>query len=132
MEVDGWFVAEGGTGAGDVGQRVRDVSGAGRCVFDGAGVSGQFAQAADGVVERLCARHPKVAARVVLSGEPHWPNAKVWSLDKMISASTNAFLVISDSDVLVRSDFLRNVIPPLLHPHSAAGLVTCLYAGGRD
>jgi hypothetical protein len=68
----------------------------------------------------------------VLSGEPHWPNAKVWSLDKMISASTNAFLVISDSDVLVRSDFLRNVIPPLLQPHSAAGLVTCLYAGGRD
>ena len=81
------------------------------------------------VVERLCARHPKVAARVVLSGEPHWPNAKVWSLDKMIAASTNAFLVISDSDVLVRSDFLRNVIPPLLQPHSAAGLVTCLYEG---
>jgi ceramide glucosyltransferase len=79
------------------------------------------------VVERLRARHPKVAARIVLSGDPPWPSAKVWSLDKMISTSSNHFMVISDSDVLVRPDFLRNVIPPLLEP--ATGLVTCLYAG---
>ncbi len=79
------------------------------------------------VVERLCARYPQVAARVVLSGNPPWPSAKVWSLDKMISTSSNDFLVISDSDVLVRPDFLRNVIPSLLDP--ANGLVTCLYAG---
>lgn len=80
-----------------------------------------------GVVESLCARYPQVAARVVLSGDPPWPSAKVWSLDKMISTSSNDFLVISDSDVLVRPDFLRNVIPPLFE--STNGLVTCLYAG---
>jgi ceramide glucosyltransferase len=79
------------------------------------------------VVERLCARHPQIAARVVLSGEPQWPSAKVWSLDKMIAASTTPYLVISDSDILVRPDFLRNVIPPLLAPDN--GLVTCLYEG---
>jgi len=45
----------------------------------------------------------------------------------MIAASANAFLVISDSDIFVRPDFLRNVIPPLLQP--ANGLVTCLYQG---
>ena len=79
------------------------------------------------VVERLRARYPQVATRVVLSGNPPWPSAKVWSLEKMISTSSNDFLVISDSDVLVRPDFLCNVIPPLLDP--ANGLVTCLYAG---
>jgi len=79
------------------------------------------------IVERLRARHPQIAARVVLSGEPQWPSAKVWSLDKMIAASTSLYLVISDSDILVRPDFLRNVIPPLLCPEN--GLVTCLYEG---
>ena len=79
------------------------------------------------VVERLRARHPHVAARVVFSGQPQWPNAKVWSLDKMIANSTSHYLVISDSDILVGPDFLRAVIPPLLQPEN--GLVTCLYQG---
>ena len=70
---------------------------------------------------------PQVAARVVLSGDPAWPSAKVWSLEKMIASSTNPYLVISDSDILVGPDFLRNVIPPLLQPEN--GLVTCLYEG---
>jgi ceramide glucosyltransferase len=79
------------------------------------------------IVERLRARHPRIATRVVLSGEPQWPSAKVWSLDKMIATSTAEYLVISDSDILVRPDFLRSVIPPLLDSQTA--LVTCLYAG---
>jgi ceramide glucosyltransferase len=83
--------------------------------------------AALAVVERLRARHPGVAARVVLSGEPPWPSAKVWSLDQMIASSTRQYFVLSDSDILVGPDFLRSVIPPLLAPH--IGLVTCLYRG---
>ncbi len=79
------------------------------------------------VVDRLRARHPRVASRVVLSGDPPWPSAKVWSLDKMIATSRNDFLVISDSDIRVGPDFLRNVILPLLQPEN--GLVTCLYQG---
>lgn len=79
------------------------------------------------VVECLCARYPQVAVKVVFSGEPQWPSAKVWSLDKMIARAASEYLVISDSDILVRPDFLRNVVPPLLTP--ANGLVTCLYRG---
>ncbi len=45
----------------------------------------------------------------------------------MIATSANDFLVISDSDILVGPDFLRNVIPPLCEPEN--GLVTCLYQG---
>ncbi len=79
------------------------------------------------IVERLRARYPGIPVRVVLSGAPHWPSAKVWSLDKMIAGAKHSYLVISDSDILVSPDFLRNVIPPLLLPKN--GLVTCLYRG---
>jgi ceramide glucosyltransferase len=79
------------------------------------------------VVDKLQAKYPQVLTRIVVSGEPSWPNAKVYSLNKMIASSPDEFFVISDSDVRVRPDFLRNVIPPLLDPK--VGLVTCLYEG---
>lgn len=79
------------------------------------------------VVERLRARYPGVRTRVVISGDPSWPNAKVFSLAKMFASSDSDYLVISDSDILVGRDFLRNVMPPLLEPK--VGLVTCLYQG---
>lgn len=79
------------------------------------------------IAERLISRYPKVKSRIVISGPPEWPNAKVFTLDKMIGFSTNEFFVLSDSDVRVGRDFLQNVIPPLLD--STLGLVTCLYRG---
>ena len=79
------------------------------------------------VVERLCHKYPGVRTEVVISGDPSWPNAKVFSLAAMMARAGNDYIVISDSDVLVGRDFLRNVIPPLLDPK--VGLVTCLYSG---
>jgi ceramide glucosyltransferase len=79
------------------------------------------------VAEQLRAQYPQVKSRIVISGPPQWPNAKVFTLDKMIPLSRNDFFVISDSDVWIQSDFLRNVIPPLFD--SKLGLVTCLYRG---
>src|SRR5262249_50004911 len=71
--------------------------------------------------------YPQVKSRIVLSGPPAWPNAKVFTLDRMIPLSRNDFFIISDSDVRVGRDFLRNVIPPLFD--RKLGLVTCLYRG---
>jgi ceramide glucosyltransferase len=79
------------------------------------------------VVEDLQRHYPQVKARIVYSGPPQWPNAKVFSLDKMIATTTNDLLVVSDSDVEVGADFLRNIVPPLLQPEN--GLLTCLYRG---
>ena len=79
------------------------------------------------VAQQVRQKYPHVSSRVILSGPPIWPNAKVFSLDRMIRESKNSFLVISDSDVLVAPDFLRRVIPPLLDEKT--GLVTCLYRG---
>jgi ceramide glucosyltransferase len=79
------------------------------------------------IAEEVRARYPHVPSRVILSGPPAWPSAKVFSLDKMIAASTRSYFIISDSDVRVAPEFLRNTIPPLLDPK--AGLVTCMYRG---
>lgn len=79
------------------------------------------------VIEKLRAKYPAVPARIVISGDPSWPNAKVFSLAKMIGSSDSSVFVISDSDIVVRPDFLRNVVPPLLQPE--VGLVTSLYRG---
>jgi len=79
------------------------------------------------VVEEIRQRYPQVRCRTVLSGPPSWPNAKALSLEKMIAVSSNDYFVITDSDVEVAPDFLRNVVPPLLDPE--VGLVTCLYRG---
>jgi len=79
------------------------------------------------VIARLRDRYPQVRTRIVISGDPSWPNAKVFSLAKMMASAEHSHFVISDSDILVAPDFLRNVIPPLLRPE--VGLVTCLYQG---
>jgi ceramide glucosyltransferase len=79
------------------------------------------------IVQSLRARYPGVKTQVVLSGAPEYPNAKVFALEKMILRATGPYLVISDSDVCVRRDCLRDVVAPLLDP--ANGMVTCLYRG---
>jgi len=79
------------------------------------------------VAKKLQLEYPHVKSRLVISGAPEWPNAKVFTLGKMIPLSQNNYFVISDSDVRAGADFLRNVIPPLLD--RKVGLVTCLYRG---
>jgi len=79
------------------------------------------------IVEKLRAKYPRIKCRVVLSGEPEYPNAKVFALEKMIWVAATPYLVITDSDVCVGPDCLREVVTPLLDP--ANGVVTCLYRG---
>jgi len=79
------------------------------------------------IAQEIGARYPHIPSRIIVSGAPQWPNAKVWSLDQMITASAHSYFIISDSDVRVAPDFLRNTIPPLLDPKN--GLVTCMYRG---
>jgi ceramide glucosyltransferase len=79
------------------------------------------------VVHRISRRYPDVPIAIVLSGEPDRPNAKVCSLQKMVAAAKSDYLVISDSDVHVNPNYLKEVVRPLLDPQ--VGLVTCLYRG---
>jgi ceramide glucosyltransferase len=79
------------------------------------------------IVRSLSAKYPDVVVRIVIAGEPDRPNAKVCSLVRMYDECTHDYLVISDSDVHVTPDYLREVIPPLLDQRN--GLVTCVYRG---
>jgi ceramide glucosyltransferase len=79
------------------------------------------------IVETLRRKYSHVKSRVVLSGEPEYPNAKVFALRKMLEHATASYLVITDSDVCVSTNCLREVIQPLLDKSN--GVVTCLYRG---
>jgi ceramide glucosyltransferase len=70
---------------------------------------------------------PSVPVKVVFSGPPEWPNAKVWSLEKMRGQASHPHLIISDSDVFVAPNYIEEVVTPLLDP--GIGLVTCIYRG---
>jgi ceramide glucosyltransferase len=79
------------------------------------------------VVKRVSARYPDVPIKIVFSGEPDHPNAKVCSLTKMVEAAKFDYFLVSDSDVEVTPTYIQEVIGPLLRPK--CGLVTCLYRG---
>jgi ceramide glucosyltransferase len=79
------------------------------------------------VAESLRRRYPRVKSRIVLSGPPTWPNAKVFSQEKMLAFAENRYMVMSDSDVCAGPDLLKNVIGPLLDEKT--GLITCPYRG---
>jgi ceramide glucosyltransferase len=79
------------------------------------------------VVRNIQRSYPRVKTKVIVSGEPDRPNAKVCSLEKMYAAAASNYLVISDSDVRVAPDYVRQVVAPLLD--RGVGLVNCLYRG---
>ena len=80
-----------------------------------------------GLVRRLSALYPSVPIKIVLSGEPWLPNAKVCSLAKMYEHAEHDYLIISDSDVTVGTNYITEVVQPLLDVRN--GMVTCLYRG---
>jgi ceramide glucosyltransferase len=59
----------------------------------------------------------------------HMPgtNRKVANLRHMMRHARHGVLVVSDSDVRVRPDYLRTMVAPLADPR--VGLTTCLYRG---
>jgi ceramide glucosyltransferase len=62
------------------------------------------------LVRSLCAAYPNVPARLIVTGEPPYPHAKVFSLARMIDEARYDLVVMSDSDIRVTRDFLRRVV----------------------
>jgi ceramide glucosyltransferase len=77
------------------------------------------------VVARLQREYPKVSSRLVITGEPPYPNAKVFSLDRMLALANNDLVVMSDSDIRVTPDLLRTVVAEFQDGH--LGVATCPY-----
>lgn len=79
---------------------------------------------------RVAALYPHIPVKYVLTGEPWQINAKVCTLELMERAASYDIFVISDSDVRVAPDYLREVVAPFAEPKT--GAVTCLYRGVAD
>lgn len=77
------------------------------------------------VVEKLRQEYPRIPSRVFITGEPPYPNAKVFSLDRMLAAAANDVVVMSDSDTRVSSEMLRTIAAEFQDPR--LGVATCPY-----
>jgi len=77
------------------------------------------------IVERLRTAFPAIPSRLIVTGEPPYPNAKVYSLERMFAAARYDLLVMADSDVRVTPDLLVTFAAEFQQPKS--GLLTCPY-----
>jgi ceramide glucosyltransferase len=77
------------------------------------------------VFERLRGEYSRVPSRLIVTGEPPYPNAKVFSLDLMMREARHDILVMSDSDVRVTPEMLSVAAAEFADP--AVGLTTCPY-----
>jgi ceramide glucosyltransferase len=77
------------------------------------------------VLAKLTADFPKRKIRILYGSGRVAVNDKVAKLARLVSEAAHEVLVISDSDVRVRTDYLRHVTAPLRDPK--VGAITCLY-----
>ncbi|HLW84686.1 MAG TPA: bacteriohopanetetrol glucosamine biosynthesis glycosyltransferase HpnI [Candidatus Sulfotelmatobacter sp.] len=77
------------------------------------------------VVTRLQREYPKISSRLLLTGEPPYPNAKVYSLQQMLRAAANDLVVMSDSDMRVTPALLRSAAAEF--QDQKIGVATCPY-----
>jgi ceramide glucosyltransferase len=78
-----------------------------------------------GVVERLRAEFPQTPVRTFVTGEPPYPNAKVWSLEIMTREARHDLLLMSDSDIRAGTGLCRAVAAEFAEP--GLGVATCPY-----
>jgi ceramide glucosyltransferase len=79
------------------------------------------------IAHALQAAHPGSDISLVVDSTAHGTNRKVSNLINMNTRSRADILVISDSDVRVGPDHLKQIVVTLEQPR--VGLVTCLYRG---
>jgi ceramide glucosyltransferase len=77
------------------------------------------------IVERLQARYSSVPSRLIVTGEPPYANAKVYSLNLMLDAADHDLLVMADSDIRVQPDMLSALAAEFAD--GKVGMATCPY-----
>ena len=81
-------------------------------------------------VAALRAAFPERRIDLVVDAAPHGTNGKVANLINMVAHAEHGILVLSDSDIAVRRDYLSQVLGALYAP--GVGAVTCAYRGRGD
>ena len=79
------------------------------------------------VVERLKAAYPALRLDLVIDARQHGSNRKVSNLINMAERIAHDVVVLADSDMVVRPDYLERLVAALAQPGVTG--VTCLYHG---
>lgn len=77
------------------------------------------------IVDKLRQDYPQVRSRLVITGEPPYPNAKVYSLLRMLDTAANDLVIMSDSDIRVTPALLRTLAAEF--QDKKLGIATCPY-----
>jgi ceramide glucosyltransferase len=77
------------------------------------------------VVEKLRKEYSHVPSQLLVTGEPPYANAKVFSLDRMMAIAANDLLVMSDSDIRVTPTLLLTIAAEF--QRAGLGVATCPY-----
>jgi ceramide glucosyltransferase len=79
-----------------------------------------------GVAEKIMNDYAgKVNARLIVTGESPIPNAKAFSLNRLVREARHELLVMSDSDIRVCPSLLSDLAKEFVEPR--VGLITCPY-----
>jgi ceramide glucosyltransferase len=82
---------------------------------------------ATSVVKKLISDFPSLPIRLLVGSGMSASNNKVAKLYRLGREARHELLVVSDSDIRVKPDYLRRVVSPFRDP--SVGAVTCLYVG---
>jgi ceramide glucosyltransferase len=77
------------------------------------------------VLEKLARDFPQSHIRILFGNDSNASNDKAAKLARLLSEAQHEIVVMSDSDVRARPDYLRTVVAPLADPK--VGAVTCFY-----
>ncbi len=77
------------------------------------------------IARRLQSEHPHIPTRIIVTGEPPYPNRKVASITAMAQQAAHELLVMSDSDIRVTPEMLTSIDAEFADPRLV--LSTCPY-----
>lgn len=80
------------------------------------------------IARELAAQYQTIKTSFLISGVPPWPNARCYSMSLMAKSAMHDILVVTDSDVRVKPNFLKEILSPFVG-HPEIGGTTCIYRG---
>ncbi len=82
------------------------------------------------LIQKIIEDYPQLDLEMVIDARLHGSNHKVSNLINMFPTAKHEILVVSDSDMRVRKNYLHDIVTPFAN--AANGAVTCLYSGRTD